>query len=343
MIGKLRLQIKFNKNFVSQSNNEENLLLEKQLIYNRKIPKSACLNIHINYFKYESSFLHHFDMKNYCYFFSLDPFAEDKILKKVYPLLIMKNFHKKFTKSKYNSLNGVFDQSFNYPLKIEGQVLEYLKTKNFVLYLNTKKSQAENTLQNSFSSNQSDTDIKNISQIGICKVPLCEMLSVFDKITNYYPVFSTNDGSVLLGYIYLDIGLESGTEDLENEQQQRKPDKNTKRERGLNAVSSLGDLLLKKKQENLDGKYYFCLKMVHLIYNNDFVNRLDKQFKLNPQNKEKTIFFMYKIGKTIKKVSHFYDLSQADSNMFDYFNILYIFFNEIIELSFNFSSKNRII
>ncbi len=255
----------------------------------------------------------------------------------------MKNFHKKFTKSKYNSLNGVFDQSFNYPLKIEGQVLEYLKTKNFVLYLNTKKSQAENSLQNSFSSNESETDITNLTQIGICKIPLCEMLSVFDKITNYYPVFSTNDSSIVLGYIYLDIGLESGTEEIENEQQQRKIEKNNKREKGLNAVSSLSDLLIKKKQENLDGKYYFTLKIVHLIYNNDFLNRLDKQFKLNPQNKEKTIFFMYKIGKSIKKVSHFFDLSQVDSNIFDYFNMLNIFFHEIIELSFNFSSKYRLI
>ena len=68
---------------MNQSNNDENLLLEKQLIYNRKIPKNANLSIYLNYFKYESAFLHLIDMKNNCYFLSLDPFGEDKNLKKV--------------------------------------------------------------------------------------------------------------------------------------------------------------------------------------------------------------------------------------------------------------------
>ena len=84
VIGKLRLQVKFTKNFVNQSSNDENLLLEKQLIYNRKIPKNACLLLGLNYFKYETPFLHQFDMKNNSYFFSFDPFGEDKSLRKVF-------------------------------------------------------------------------------------------------------------------------------------------------------------------------------------------------------------------------------------------------------------------
>ena len=83
MIGKLRLQIKFNKCFLNQSSNDENLLIEKQLVYNRKIPKNACLSLNLNYFKYETPFLHLLDMMNNCYFLSLDPFGEDKNLKKV--------------------------------------------------------------------------------------------------------------------------------------------------------------------------------------------------------------------------------------------------------------------
>jgi hypothetical protein len=68
---------------MNQSSNEENLLLEKQVVYNRKIPKNACLAINLKYFKYETAFLQIFDMKNCCYFMCVDPFGEDKILKKV--------------------------------------------------------------------------------------------------------------------------------------------------------------------------------------------------------------------------------------------------------------------
>jgi hypothetical protein len=224
---------------------------------------------------------------------------------------------------------------FNFNLKIEGNILEYLKTKNLLIYLSTKNSRMDN-LENSFSSNELNEDGNDMLQIGVCKVPLCEMLSMFDKITNDYPIFSINDSSVVLGYISLDLALENGSEEI---QEVDKQVKKSKRDRSSKKKSTFSDILLNKKQETLDGKFYFNVKILHLIYTDNFLKKLEKQLKLNPQIKERNIYFMYKIGNSIKKVSHIYDLSEYDCRNFEFFNYLSVFFNEIIELSFYFSSK----
>ena len=230
-------------------------------------------------------------------------------------------------------MNGLFDQKFSYNLRIEGQILDYLKTKNFLIYLNTKKSQ--NNIEDSYSSNDQE-DGEDTTQIGICKVTMCEMLSLFDKICNKYPIFSINDNSVILGYINIELALENGNK--ETIPDEKATNVKNKKHKLTNANSNFTDMLTNKNHEILDGKFYFNLKLFHLIYNDDFIKRLEKQFKINPQNAEKNLYFMYKIGKSIKKVSNVYDISLFIKNL-DYFNILNIFHNEIMELSFYFSSN----
>jgi len=61
----------------------DNTYIEKQVVYNRKVPKNARLNIKINYFKCEQNFVSTYDLKNKLYFFTIEPFGEDKVLSKV--------------------------------------------------------------------------------------------------------------------------------------------------------------------------------------------------------------------------------------------------------------------
>lgn len=223
-------------------------------------------------------------------------------------------------------------------MKIEGNILDYLKTKNLLVYLNIKKSVNENH-GDSFSSDENE-DGKNSLTIGISKAPLCEVLSVFDKISNIYPVLSCQDTSLTLGFISLELFLDSGYNEEAGEDNSKTKQKKVK---SSQLKSSFSEVLSNKKQELLDGRFYFNLKILHLIFTDNFLKKLEKQFGLSPQNKERQIFFMYKIGKTIKKVSHIYDLNEIEYKNFEFINILNVFFNEIIELTFYFSSKGSLI
>jgi len=72
---------------VTESDHEiDNTFVEKQVTYNRKVPKNAKLKIKINYFKYDENFINIYDLKNKAYYFIIEPFGEDKVLKKVFIL-----------------------------------------------------------------------------------------------------------------------------------------------------------------------------------------------------------------------------------------------------------------
>jgi hypothetical protein len=61
---------------------EDNLLMEKKTVLNRKIPKNASLVIKLNYFdSYDS--LVNLQNQNGKYYFEIDLFGEDKKLRKV--------------------------------------------------------------------------------------------------------------------------------------------------------------------------------------------------------------------------------------------------------------------
>lgn len=93
IIGKLKMSIKYFKENL-KGIQSENILYEKQVVYSRKIPKNSCLIIKLNYFKYNQNFLKAYDYdsrqneRNNYFYFDIDPFYDDKVLRKVFFLFL---------------------------------------------------------------------------------------------------------------------------------------------------------------------------------------------------------------------------------------------------------------
>jgi hypothetical protein len=76
------LHIKYFSEVMESEHEIDNTFVEREVIYNRKVPKNARLKIKLNYFKYEEN-QNIYDFKNKTYYFSIEPFGEDKVLTKV--------------------------------------------------------------------------------------------------------------------------------------------------------------------------------------------------------------------------------------------------------------------
>ena len=85
----MHLNIKYNCEVTESEHEVDNTFIEKQVTYNRKVPKNARLKIKLNYFKYDENFMNIYDLKNKTYFFTIEPFGEDKVLTKVINMLII--------------------------------------------------------------------------------------------------------------------------------------------------------------------------------------------------------------------------------------------------------------
>ena len=81
----MRINIKYESSTIGKD--EDNILMEKKTIYNRKLPKHASLVIKLNQFdSYENLVNLHNEKGKY--YFEIDLFGEDKKLRKVIMLLI---------------------------------------------------------------------------------------------------------------------------------------------------------------------------------------------------------------------------------------------------------------
>jgi hypothetical protein len=77
----MKLNIKYERN--ETDDDESNILMEKQTIFNRKIPKNASLVFNLNYFKHNDNFTHLYDFDRSSYYFEIELFGEERKLKKV--------------------------------------------------------------------------------------------------------------------------------------------------------------------------------------------------------------------------------------------------------------------
>lgn len=79
----MQLNIKYFSEITESELEHDNTYVEKQVVYNRKIPKNARLKIKLNYFKHEENLLSIYDLKNKSYYFTIEPFGENNSLNKV--------------------------------------------------------------------------------------------------------------------------------------------------------------------------------------------------------------------------------------------------------------------
>jgi hypothetical protein len=343
IIGKMKLSIKYEKSTntpIDQSSG--NILLERQIIFNRKIPKNASLKFKLNYFKYDENFLSVYNPElnkgTSVFYLQIDPFGEDKMLKKSFP--------KQRSSKKYNSLNGIFEEEFSYNLLIESDILEYLKNKNSLvnLVVYTKQHNFFNSSAESRSDSDSDSSIGinlnsqkcNFKEIvGTAKIKLSEIISNTDFTNRTYNIFSKE--GVKLGCVNLEIKIENNLENVDEEN--NRPDK--KKSSNINnkklKLENLKEILTQKNQKsNFDGKYFLVINLLNFIY--------DENSGISKRLENKKFYLQYKFGKNIKKVSPIYEINNSssshhliDSPIINLFNLNFL---EFLEMTISFS-KNK--
>jgi hypothetical protein len=76
----MKLHITYDK---STANEEDNIIMEKKTVFNRKIPKNASLVLNLNYYNHNDNFSHLLDLENGSYYLEIELFGEDRKLRKV--------------------------------------------------------------------------------------------------------------------------------------------------------------------------------------------------------------------------------------------------------------------
>lgn len=358
IIGKMKLNIKYEKlyNTISPADSSGNILLERQIIFNRKIPKNALLKFKLNYFKYDENFMNlgfynpDISKGTSVFYLQIDPFGEDKQLKKLFP--------KQRSNKKYNSLNGIFEEEFCYNLLIESDILEYLKNRNSLINLIVYNKQ--HNFFNSSAESQSDSSIdlgsdneyndfnshsrmqkSNFKEIaGSAKIRLSEIISNTDFSNRIYYIF-TKDG-VKLGCVNLEIKIENNLE-IHDEQLPLQNNKNKRSQSShLNKkkmkLENLKEIISQQNQKSnlhFDGKYFLIINLLNFVY--------DKNCGINKRLENKKFYLQYKFGKNIKKVSPIYEMTEWASNCLidsPILNLYTLNFLEFLEMTISFS-KNK--
>ena len=188
-----------NNNFLinSLNNNNNNLgpnfagsiYLEKETIFNRKIPKNAVLKIIVEKFNSTSLFEDYF-RKQFSIHFVFSIFGEVPKMENQYG--------KRSTSKKHNLLNCDFGETLSYKVEIDQDIIDYLKCRNGMVYLVYKISKEkkgikgldnDDNLDEKYNSENEDLnviDFENISKnkkiIGKGFFNLNEILTSADKI-----------------------------------------------------------------------------------------------------------------------------------------------------------------
>jgi len=319
IIGKMKIEIEYSHEKLDDTlENSGSIIKETQTVFNRKIPKNATLVIKLNYFKYDKNFLNYFDLNHQTYFFVFDPFGESKNLKKV--------FKSKNSSVKKKSLNGIFEEDFHFDMVIEKEILEYFKNKNFLLTLMV--SERSQGFEN-FSSDSENENQEHFEKIGTGKINLSDIISNPDYSSKNYKIISNKDLHSTLGYVNLELKLE-------NSNFIASPITNKRKKSNVN-LDNLNTILQQKNTKRLDGKFFFVLNYHEVLFDEGFINKLQKY-----DNKNTNIFFMFKFGKSLKKISQLFNLKENINQLFTNPKIYNrnLNFYEILELNLCLS-KNK--
>ena len=203
------------------------------------------------------------------------------------------------------------------------------------MHIQESSPSSNNIKNNDYACDEDSDNESEVKLVGLTKISLYEIITVSDFVNKIIPLVSVYDKNFVLGHLNFDLSIEnSGSEglDLKNKKKSQTP------------ISNFNAIYQENKKNNFDGKFFFNIKLINLVFDDSFLKLLNKYNPLNedsnvPNNKK--FFLMYKLGKNIKKISkilNFDDKSNYEK-IFNKFFILALNFNEIIELNLQFSSK----
>ena len=361
IIGKLKLGFKYTNvdvpinpnnlllngslmNSLNNNNNINNSLgpnfagsiyLEKETIFNRKIPKNAVLKINVEKFSSTSLFEDYF-RKQFSIYFVFSIFGEVSKMENQYG--------KRATSKKHNLLNCDFGETLPYKVEIDQDIIDYLKCRNGIVYLVYKISKNKNINENNEEinslSDKEDLNIefentisKNKKIIGKGIFNLNEILTSADTNYKEVSIAQIGNGSMSLGVLNISLNLEndnSGFNSNEEILMNKKGLSNTTSE-----LYKLHNLSFNKCDPSLylNGKFLFSINFTKFYYeiNSDIGSII---------NNSNYFYFVFKLGNKIKKISP--KFNQENNELFSLninSNLLLINYVEMIELNLNFNKK----
>ena len=194
----------------------------------------------------------------------------------------------------------------------------------------------KNSIQNVEDGDEDSENEAEVKCIGVTKISLYDIITVSDFINKIIPIVSVYDKNFTLGHLNFDLSIENSL-----------PGDYDTSKKGLKSttpISNFNAIYNESKKNNFDGKFFLVIKLIDLVYDDNFLKLLNKynpidQDDSNTNNKQ--FFLMYKLGKNIKKISKILDFDDKTNyeKVFSRFSILGLNFSEIIELNLQFSSK----
>ena len=358
IIGKLKLNFKYtsidvpvnnnnlylNGSLMNSLNNNSispnfagSIYLEKETIFNRKIPKNAVLKINIEKFSSTSLFEDYY-RKQFSIYFIFSVFGEVAKMENQYG--------KRATSKKYNLLNCDFGETLSYKLEIDQDIIDYLKCRNGIVYLVYKISKNKNEKNNNVEdindlSDKEDLNLPNFENaisknkkiIGKGIFNLNEILTSADTNYKEVSISQIGNGSMSLGVLNISLNLENDNSGLYSSNEE-----NINKKILSNNTSELykqHNLSFNKCDPSLylNGKFLFSINFTKFYYEiNSEIGAI-----LNNLN---YFYFVFKLGNKIKKISP--KFNQENNELFSLninSNLILINYVEMIELNLNFNKK----
>ena len=327
------------------SNFAGSIYLEKETIFNRKIPKNACLKINVEKFN-SSSLFEDYYRNNFSISFVFSAFGEVAKMENQYG--------KRSTCKKHNLLNCEFNEILTYKLEIDQDIIDYLKCRSGIVYLvykisNDKKnyeSEDENEKEKGEINNLNIIDFGNMGNnkriIGKGFYNLNEILTSADTNYQEISIAQIGNGSMSLGTLNISLTLENDNRSINitnDKGEVLKQSPFNKFKKGLNNNTS--DLY-----KNHNKTFNKCDPSLYL--NGKFLFSIDFRkfyYEINSEigsiiNNSTNFYFVFKLGNKIKKLSPKFNKENNELYSLNLnCNLLLINYVEMIELDLNFNKK----
>ena len=324
------------------------IYLEKETIFNRKIPKNACLKINVENFN-SSSLFEDYYRKQFSISFVFSAFGEVSKMENQYG--------KRSTSKKHNLLNCEFNEILSYKLEIDQDIIDYLKCRSGIVYLmykisSDKKSYMEEDINSDDEKEQNEINNINLMDLGNNKRIIGKGLFTLNEIltsadTNYQEISISQigNGSMSLGTLNIALTLENDNNNMNiiNEEgdnlKQNKSSPFNKFKQGLSNTTS--DLY-----KNHNKTFNKCEPSFYL--NGKFLFSIDFRkfyYEINSEigaiiNNSNSFYFVFKLGNKIKKISPKFNKENNELYSLNLScNLLLLNYVEMIELDLNFNKK----
>ena len=307
------------------------IYLEKETIFNRKIPKNAVLKINVEKFSSTPLFEDYF-RKQFSIYFVFSIFGEVNKMENQYG--------KRATSKKHNLLNCEFGENLIYKIEIDQDIIDYLKCRNGIVYLVYKISKEKNEENNNDINEKEDLNLidfensisKNKKIIGKGVFNLNEILTSADTNYKEISISQIGNGSMSLGVLNIALNLEndnSGLYTMTEENVNKKILSNT-----TSDLYKLHNISFNKCEPSLylNGKFLFSINFTKFYYeiNSEIGNII---------NNSNFFYFVFKLGNKIKKISPKFSQENELFSLNINSNLILINYVEMIELNLNFNKK----